>query len=214
MSQPGTRPVVAALSFSLCLSLVAPGSSRAELESPVEHRLFLRLAAGPAFAYESWQPTGGSPGATYTGWGPAVDVTVGRRLRPGLAIAGDLQLAGIINRSERYLGGSYALADTLHLVDTLGVLADYAPRSRPWFHFGGGLGAVAVTDVDTNMGGAQTSWGWSAAVHAGIERHLSARWSVGLLGRLTLYHFGGDAPPPPSSSTGLLPTLLVTFTRG
>ncbi len=185
----------------------------ADDEAPGEPRLVLGLAVGPAFDYESWSPEGRSPGASYTGWGPALEVAVGRQVRPGLVLAGELQLAMIVNRSESYLGASYPLTDTLHFVDTLGPLVDYTPWSRPWFHVGGGAGLAAATDVDAHMGSTATHLGFALSVHAGYRRHLARAWSIGVMGRLTLYGFGSDTPAPPASSVGLLPVLLLTFTR-
>ena len=199
--------------LALVLVLLVAAPARADVAPAPERRLFTRFGAGAAFDYESWHPDGGAPGASYTGWGPALDVTVGRRIRPGLVIAGDLQAAAAFNRSQSYLGVSYALSNTLHLANTLSAIADYAPRARPWLHLGGGLGVVAVTDVDTNYGANNTSWGWAVALHAGVERRVSARYAIGLLARLTIYRFGSDTPPPSSTSTGVLPTLLVTLAR-
>jgi hypothetical protein len=72
---------------------------------------------------------------------------------------------------------------------------------------------MAATDVDRHMGSTDTNWGWSLSAHAGVRRHLARRWSIGVMGRLTFYRFGSDTPPPSSTSIGLLPVLLVTFTR-
>lgn len=203
--------MVVALALGAAASSARPGHAAGE--SPAERPLFLSLAVGPAFGYESRSFDGGSPGASYTGWAPALDLAVGRRVRRGLVIAGDLQLAMIVNRTESYLGGSYPLTDTLHFVDTLGALVDYTPWSHPRVHFGGGLGLMAATDVDTHMGSTDTNWGWSLSAHAGIRRRLARGWSIGVMGRLTLYRFTSDTPPPSATSLGLLPVLLVTFTR-
>jgi hypothetical protein len=108
---------------------------------------------------------------------------------------------------------SYALSDTLHLLSTLGAVAVYAPRRRPSLRLGAGLGLLAATDVDTHMGGVQTSWGLAAFLEGGIERPLSARWRIGAIARLTFYQFDAVTPPPASASTGLAPTLLFAFTR-
>ncbi|HEY6476623.1 MAG TPA: hypothetical protein VI456_08560 [Polyangia bacterium] len=167
---------------------------------------------GPAFDYESWSPEGGSPGASYTGWGPALEVAVGRQVRRGLVLAVDLQLAMVVNRKERYLGGSYPLTDTLHFVDALGPSVDYTPWS-PRFHLGGGAGLAAATDVDTHMGSTATHLGFALSVHAGYRWHLARAWAIGVMGRLTLYGFASDTPAPPASSIGLLPVVLLTFTR-
>jgi hypothetical protein len=198
----------------ISLAALSGRGARAEGEPSGDGRLFVRLAVGPAFTYERWHPTGGSPGATYIGWGPTLDLAIGRRLGPGWRVAGDLQLAGIIDRDEGYLGGSYPLQNTLFLLETASVLADYTPRSHPRFDFGGALGVLAATEIDTQAGSTATDWGWAASFHVGVRRALSAKWSLGLMGRLTVYRFGSDLPAPTSTATGLLPVLLVTFTRG
>jgi hypothetical protein len=205
------RGVVGALAMA-AVALSGP-QARAGGDAGGEPRLFLRLAIGPAANYESWSPSGGSPGASYTGWAPVLDAAVGRRVRRGLVIAGDLQLASVVNRTESYLGGSYPLGDTLHLVDTLGALVDYTPWSLPRLHVGGGVGLMAATDVDTHMGSTKTSWGWALSAHAGLHRRLARSWSIGLMARLTFYRFASDAPPPSATSVGLLPAVLVTFSR-
>ena len=188
--------------------------ARAEPPPAPERRLFLRLGVGPAFSYESYRPQAPVPGGSYFGFGPALDVAVGWRILPGLVVGGALQSVGIFDRDERYLGRTYGLADTLHLVDTLGVLADYTFRAHPRLHVGATLGALALTDVDTDMGGAQTGWGLAMSVHAGLQRPLRGRWAIGVLARLTFYQVGSSTPPPESAVTGVLPALLLTFTRG
>lgn len=199
--------------LAVAAALTATLSARAEGEAGSAPRLFLRVGTGPAFDYESWSPSGGSPGASYTGWAPALDVAVGRRLRPRLVIAGDLQLAAVINRTESYLGGSYTLSDTLHLLDSLSAIADYTLWRYPRVHLGGGIGLLVATTVDTHMGSAGTDLGFALSVHAGWERPLRRGWSIGVMGRLTLYGFGSETPPPASSSIGLLPVVLLTFAR-
>jgi hypothetical protein len=205
------RWVIGALATAAVALAVAP--ARAGGDAGDEPRLFLRLATGPALNYESWSPSGGSPGASYTGWGPALDLAIGRRVRRGLVIAGELRLATVVNRTESYLGGSYQLTDTLHFLDSLSAIADYTPGRHPWFHGGGGLGLLATTDVDTHMGSTATNLGFALSVHAGYRRPLAGAWSMGVMGRLTFYGFGSQTPPPSASSIGVLPVLLLTFTR-
>ena len=107
---------------------------------------------------------------------------------------------------------TYPLADTLHFVDTLAALLDYYPNPRRGLHVGGTLGLAAITELDTHMGGTQTSLGLAASVHAGYERFVSKRWSAGGMARLGLHHYGTDTPPPAATSTGLLASLLLAFT--
>jgi hypothetical protein len=199
--------------LAVLLLVLSGPRARAEGDAASEPRLLVRLATGPAFAYERWSPAGGSPGASYTGWGPALDLTVGRRVRPRLVIAGELQLAMIVDRTESYLGGSYPLGETLHFLDSLSGIADYTLWRHPRFHVGGGIGLLVVTQVDAHMGSIATDLGFALSVHAGWERPLRRGWSVGVMGRLTYYGFGSETPAPAASSLGLLPVLLLTFSR-
>jgi hypothetical protein len=201
------------LTLSVVAAVLVGQQARAEGEAPSKPRLFLRLAIGPAFNYESWSPQGGYAGASYTGWAPVLDVAIGRQVRPRLVLAGELQLAPVVNRTENAFGGSYPLTDTLHLVDSLGAILDYTPWRHPRLHFGGGAGVLVVTEMDTNSGSTATHLGFALSGHAGYRRHLAGAWSIGVMGRLTLYRFSSDTPAPPSSSLGLLPVLLLTFTR-
>ena len=94
----------------------------------------------------------------------------GRKVRsPAAGAGGKLQLAGIINRDETTLGVTYPLDDTLHFVDTLSALVDFYPNPLRGLHFGGSLGLAAITELDTHMGGTQTSFGFAAALHVGTR---------------------------------------------
>jgi hypothetical protein len=203
---------VAAAFAAAALATMPPSAVRAD-GAPGGERLLLRIGAGPGLVSESWSPDGPNTGSSATGLGPTVGVTVGARVRPGLVIAGDLQLCGIINRTEQYLGMSYDLVDTIHFVDTLGALADWTPPRHPRLHLGVGLGLAAVTDLDTDLGGTQTAYGVALPLQAGYGRPISPRWTAELTLRLTAYRVYADTPPPPSTSTGALFTLLVSFTR-
>jgi len=205
-----TRRAPRAVGACAAAALAALCAARARAaEAPPAAGLLLRLGVGPAFVYESWSPEGPNVGSTAYGFGPVVGVTLGAPVKPGLVVAGDLQLGGIINRTEIYLGTSYDLVDTLHFVDTLVALVDWIPPKHPRLHLGVGLGLAAVT----NMGGAQTAYGVALPVQAGYERPISPRWAAGVGLRITAYRVFADEPPPPATSTGALFTLLVSFTR-
>jgi hypothetical protein len=190
----------------------AAASARADDGGRDHQGRVVRIAAGPAYLHESWHPSGGTGDAVHTGWGPALDVTVGKFVRPRLMVAGSLAIASIINRDETTLGTTYPLDDTLHFVDTATALVDFYPNPSRGLHAGGALGIAAITEVDTHMGGSQTSWGPIVALHVGWERFVSRRWSAGGMLRLAFYHYGTDTPPPDASANGLLTSLLLTFT--
>lgn len=194
-------------------TLAAQGAARAGGDTGREPRLFVRVAVGAAFDRESWTPSGGTQGARYTGWAPVLELAVGRRLRPRLVIAGDLQLASVVDRTETYRGGSYGLADTLHLLDTLSVIADYGLWRYPRVHVGGGPGLLVVTEIDTQFGGTATNLGGALTGYAEYRRHLGRRWDMGVIAKLTAYAFGSSSPAPSSFSIGILPAVVLTFSR-
>jgi hypothetical protein len=190
---------------------VASAAARADDVGRVHQGRVLRIAAGPVYLHESWHPSGGTGDAVYSGWGPALDITVGKFVRPRLVLAGRLEAAAIINRDETTLGTTYKLDDTLHFIDTAGALVDFYPDPSRGLHAGGALGIAAITDVDTHMGGAQTSWGPLVALHVGWERFVSRRWTAGATLRVSLYHYGTHTPPPDASANGLLTSVLLTI---
>ena len=192
--------------------LLGAAAARGDDDGRIHQGRILRLATGLAYLRESWSPSGGTADAVHTGWGPALEVTVGKFVRPRLVLAGSLQLTGIINRDETTLGATYPLDDTLHFVDTLSALVDFYPSPRRGLHFGGSLGLAAITELDTHMGGTQTSFGFAAALHAGTALFVSRRWSVGGMARLGFHRSGSDTPPPDATTTGLLASLLLAAT--
>ena len=192
--------------------ILGAAAARADDGGRIHQGRFLRVATGLAYLREGWSPSGGTADAVHTGWGPALEVAVGKFVRPRLVLAGSLQLTGIINRDETTLGATYPLDDTLHFVDTLSALVDFYPNPRRGLHFGGSLGLAAITELDTHMGGTQTSFGFAAALHAGTELFVSRRWSAGGMARLGFHRTGSDTPPPDATTTGLLASLLLAAT--
>lgn len=172
----------------------------------------LRMAGGAAYLQERVDLRDRSPGAVYTGFGPSLEIAVGKRIAPRLLLAASWQSAGLFNREQRYLGQSYELSGTLHWLNGLGLLVDYNPDRWRRLELGGGLGALAATEVDTVYGAHHTSWGAIVSVHVGWKWRLSARWSASLLGRVSFYWYERDDPAPGATASALLPTLSLAFT--
>jgi len=206
----GARPIGALVAVVLVSG--AARAARADDGGRVRDGRFLRVATGLAYLHESWSPSGSAPGAIHTGWGPALEVALGKFVRPRLVLAGSVQVATAINRDETTLGMTYPLTDTLHFVDTISALVDFYPDALLGLHVGGSVGFATITEVDTYMGGAQTSWGLAAAVHAGHEWFVSRRWSVGGLARLAFHSYGTDTPPPAATANGVLFSVLAAAT--
>jgi hypothetical protein len=200
-----------AIAVVVSIFAAAPAVS-ADDGTRVQQGRFLRVAAGVSALHDSWHPSGGAADAVHTGWGPTLEIAAGKRVRPGLALGGSLQLTSIVNRDETTRGMTYPLEDTLHFVDALAALIDYYPNARRGLHAGGTVGLAAVTELDTHMGGTQTSLGFAASLHAGYEWFVSKRWSAGGMARLAFHHYGTDTPPPDATSNGLLASVLLAFT--
>jgi hypothetical protein len=203
---------IAVVALLLAVAPAARAQDRTRDGTRVHDGRFLRLATGVSYLHESWHSSGGTADAVHTGWGPALEVAVGKHFRPGLVLGGSLQLTGIINRDETTRGMTFPLDDTVHFVDTLAALVDYYPNPRRGLHAGGTLGIAAITELDTHMGGTQTSIAPAASLHAGYERFVSRRWSAGGIARLAFHHYGTDSPTTAATSNGLLASLLLAFT--
>jgi hypothetical protein len=209
MSERSRRTLALAVVAS---GVIASAAARADDGARVRQGRVVRIAAGAAYLHETWHPSSGGTGdAVHTGWGPALDVTVGVFVRPRLVVAGRLEGAAIINRDETTRGTTYKLDDTLHVVDAAAALVDFYPNPAGGLHAGAALGIAAITELDTHMGGSQTSWGPLVALHAGWEGFVSRRWSAGGMLRVAFYRYGTDTPPPAASVGGLLTSLLLTI---
>jgi hypothetical protein len=213
LTAAGGKAATAALVLASCLCY--PLAARAgDDQEPPPSSVFLRLAAGPAYMRERWHVDGVGDGAADTlAWGPALEVTVGRKLASRWLVAGSLQLTGIFHRGEAFRGHTYQLSSVAHLIDVLAGLVDYRPNLRWMFHFGGSLGIVAASEIDTYNGATQTNWGVAASIHGGQDLFRLGRWSIGFVARLVYYRYVADGPARPTTFNGLLPSLLVAFTR-
>src|SRR4051794_34707473 len=126
--------------LAVCAASAVAAAARAD-DGPRVHRgRVVRIAAGPAYLHESWQPSDGTGDAVHTGWGPALDLTVGQFVRPRLVVAGSFEIAAIVNRDETTLGTTYKLDDTLHFIDSATALVDFYPDPSRGLHGGGALG--------------------------------------------------------------------------
>jgi hypothetical protein len=177
-----------------------------------ERRFFLRLSLGPTYLAESWTPSGPAPGAAIRGWGTALDVSVGRMIRPRLVAGGRWQAAAFVEPNESYQGTTYALGRSTRFFDTLAAFVDWTPDQRHGLHLGGSLGLIACSNLDASYWTLATGWGAAAAGQAGYDRRLSDRWSIGLLAALAAYRCWTNEAGVASASNGLLPSLALAFT--
>ena len=116
-----------------------------------ERRLFTRFGGRRGVRLRELDPDGGAPGASYTGWGPALDV-LGRRIRPGLVIAGDLQLAAVVNRSRELPRHLVRAVGHAAPREHLSAIADYTPRARPGFTSAAGWVSSSSPTSTRNLG--------------------------------------------------------------
>jgi hypothetical protein len=172
---------------------------------------FLRLSLGAVYLHESWNPSGGSPGAVFGGGGTSLEASIGKSVRPGLIVGGLWKIAAVIDPNESYLGTTYIAPGTARLLDVVAAFVDYYPNPRRGFHFGGSVGVVTASNVDSYYGTVSTGWGAAASGEVGYETFFSNRWSVGVLAGLAAYRYWDREAAVSSMSDGLLSTLALSF---
>jgi hypothetical protein len=203
-----------AIVFFACLCAAAP-TAEAQTNGPPgtrgRGRLFLRLALGTVYLHESWSPKSEGPGAVYGGWGTVLDTSIGRTVRPGLTVGGRWQFAAIVDANESYRGSTYVATQTARFLDTIAIFVNDCPNPRRGFHFGGSVGVLAASNLDTFYWTVSTGWGAAVSGHVGYETFFSNRWSVGVLASLAAYRYWDSEAGVSSTSDGLLPTLALSF---
>jgi len=172
---------------------------------------FLRLSLGAVYLHESWNPSGGSPGAVFGGVGTSVEASIGKSIRPGLIVGGLWQLVAVTDPNESYLGTTYVAPRTSRFLDVVAAFVDYYPNPRRGLHVGGSAGLLAASNLDRECC-LSTHWGTALSVRVGYDVFLSSRWSVGALAQLANYRYSSTEASVSSVSDGLLPTLALAFT--
>jgi hypothetical protein len=202
------------LAVAVAAALAAP-VARADADSvpvPSDHKLVLHLAAGLAYLHESWSPNDGSPGSAETGWAPALEIAAGRVLSPGLVVGGIWQIASVFSPTESFAGTDYHLEDAIKLTTLIGPFVEDPQLPRIPVRVGIAVGVVASSLRDTSQYQSETTVALALSPYVGYDRRLSRRWSVGALARVTLYRSVLGDTPPSAATTGVLPSMLASFT--
>ena len=177
----------------------------------IRGRLFLRLALETVYLHESWSPKSGGPGAIYAGWGTALDISIGRTLRPGFSVGGRWQFSAVVDANESYRGATYVATQTARFLNTIAIFVNDFPTPRRGFNLGGSVGVLAASNLDRFYGTVSTGWGVAVSGHVGYETLFSNRWSVGVLAGLAVYRYWDSEAGVSSTSDGLLPSLALSF---
>jgi hypothetical protein len=189
---------------------VVCGVARAEVPA-TDDPFFLRLSPGAAYLHESWNPSGGSPGAVFTGAGPSLELSIGKSVRPRLVVGGLWQLVAVFDPAESYLGTTSVAPQTFRSLNVVAAFADYYPNPRRGLHVGGSAGLLAASNVDRECC-LNTSWGAAVSVRVGYDVFFSRRGSLGALAQLEAYRYSSTESNVSSTSNGLLPTLALALT--
>jgi hypothetical protein len=192
-----------------------PTTARAAPDAPprADLKLTLRVAAGAAYLHESWSPGDGNPGSAQSGWAPALEVAVGRTLSAPLAIGGVWQSASVFSLTESFAGTDYHLTHVVKLWNLVGVYAEDPRLPRIPVRAGIALGLVASSFLDTAQAQTDTSYALAASPYLGYERLAWRRWSLGVLARCTLYRSVFGDTPASATTTGVMPSLMLTVAR-
>ena len=145
--------------------------------------LFLRLSLGAAYLHESWNPSGGTPGAVFSGAGPSLELSIGKRVRPRLVVGGLWQFVAVSDPAESYRGTTSVAPGTDRFLDVVAAFADYYPSPRRGLHVGGSAGLLAASNLDRECC-VSTYWGGALSVRVGYDVFFSRRWSLGALAQL------------------------------
>lgn len=189
---------------------VVCGVARAEMPA-TDDRFFVRLSPAAVYLHESWNPSGSSPGAVFSGAGPSLELSIGKSIRPRLVVGALWQLAAVLDPTESYLGSTYVTPGTARTLNVVAAFADYYPNPRRGLHVGGSAGLLAASNIDRACC-VSTHWGAALSVRIGYDIFLSRRWSVGAFAQLEAYRYSSSEANVSSASNGLLPTLAVAFT--
>lgn len=192
------------------LVAVLCGIARAEVPSP-DRPSPLRLSAGAAYLRESWSPSGNRAGAVFSGAGPSLELSIGKSVRPRLVVGGLWQFVGVLDPAESYMGTTTVVSGTGRFLDVFAGFADYTPNPRRGLHVGGSAGLLVATTLDRACC-FTTSWGAALSVRAGYDLFVSRRWSIGALAQLEATRAWSRESNVSATSTGLLPTLALSFT--
>jgi hypothetical protein len=193
---------------------MAPGMPRAAPDAAQTaggHKLTLRVSAGAAYLHESWTPHDGNPGSVQSGWAPALEVAVGRTLSPRLAIGGVWQSASVFSLAESFAGTDYHLMRVVKLWNLVGAYAEDPRLPRIPLRAGIALGFVASSFLDAAQEQIDTTYAVAASPYLGYDRRVWRRLSVGALARCTLYRSVFGDNPASATTTGVVPSLMVTF---
>ncbi len=177
-----------------------------------DHQLTLRIAAGAAYLHESWSPNDGNAGSVQNGWAPALEVAVGRTLSPRLAIGGAWQVASVFWLTESFGGTDYHFMRVVKLWNLIGAYAEDPRLPRVPVRAGMALGLVASSFLDRAQAQSDTTYALAASPYLGYQRRVWRRWSLGVLARCTLYRSVLGETPESGRTTGIVPSLMVTFT--
>jgi hypothetical protein len=195
---------------------LAPGVTNAPSAPAAGKRshdgFFLRLSLGAVYLHESWNPSGGSPGAVFGGGGTSLEASIGKSVRPGLIVGGLWQLVALTDPNESYVGTTYVTPGTARFLDVVAGFVDCYPNPRRGLHVGGSAGLLAASNLDRAYGTLTTGWGAAMSIRFGYEVFFSSRWSVGALAQLAGYRYSSTEGSVSSVSNGLLPTLALAFT--
>jgi hypothetical protein len=207
VNRPGSFSIAAAAAGFVA---AVCGVARAEVAA-ADNRFFLRVAPGAAYLHESWNPSGGAPGAVFSGGGASLEVSIGKSVRPRLVVGGLWQLVDVPDPNESYLGTTYVTPQTFRVFEVLAAFVDYAPNPRRGLHVGGSVGLLAASNLERDCC-LSTHWGAALSVRFGYDVFFSRRWSVGAFAQLEAYRTSSTEANVSSVSNGLLPTLALALT--
>ena len=176
----------------------------------IAERLLPAAVAGSRLSARELEPLRRQSRAVFSGAGPSLELSIGKRVRPRLVVGGLWQFVAVSDPPV-VPGMTYVAPGTDRFLNVVAAFADYYPSPRRGLHVGGSAGVLAASNIDGDCC-VRTHWGAALSVRVGYDVFFSRRWSVGALAQLEAYRYSSSEANVSSASNCLLPTLALALT--
>ena len=147
----------------------------------------------------------------FSGAGPSLELSVGKRVRPRLVVGGLWQFVAVSDPAESYRGTTYVAAGTDRFRNVVAAFGDFYPSARRGLHVGGSVGVVVASNLERKCC-VSTDWGGVVAARIGYDVFFSRRWAVGAVAQVEAYRYSSGEAGVSAATNGVLPTVAVAVT--
>ena len=151
---------------------------------------YFRFALGGGGMTATQHIDGFSPDPSITGGGVAMDLALGGTVAPGLVLGGDYIFQQAVKPTIKY-GDTSIATDNNANFGVIGFMVDWFPDPEGGFHFGGTIGAAAMTVSNQTGTTTNSRTGFGGSLGVGYDFWVAREWSFGILGKFAGGSVGG-----------------------